>query len=120
MNYFGAVADGLIAAFICGMVTYRKKEIKAPYYSICMIGSIIHTWLLYRGQENSDYFFFHPYVTWLIMDIIVLIIEIKDIHEKRLQRKKLVERLILWPALVIPIISGFELSIGWLLKLYVR
>ena len=82
---------------------YKKEPgFKIPAIFLMIVLSLISTVSIYRVQENSNYFFFHPYLTWLIADLVDFAFHNHSIKEK----------LILWPLFVIPVISGFELAVG--------
>lgn len=84
-------------------------------YGICILFTIGRVFLAYEGQENSDYFFWHPYLAWLIADMMWILVK-----RGSLGKKGLLQRVFLWPFLVIPVFSGMSLSVGWLMKLYLR
>ena len=110
MNFVRAIGEGILLAVMILFLQKRNKKWEIPAYAAGIFLSIMSIWVLYRAQENSAYFFWHPYISWLIVDL-------ADFFRNR---KSIREKLLLWPVVVLPVISGFELAIGWLLKLYVK
>ena len=111
MNYLQILADALL---IFGVITLF--HIKAPKHVaiagfFIMLLQTIKIWLLYRGQENSAFFFLHAYISWLIASLIFYACK---------KEKDKMESFLILPFIVLPIISGFELCVGWILKLYAR
>lgn len=110
MNFFRAALEGILLAIMIVLIPKKKRGWEIPAYAAGIFFSILSVWVLYRAQENAAYFFWHPYISFLIVNIVDLI----------QNRKKLWEKLLLWPVVILPVIAGFELAVGWLLKLYVK
>lgn len=112
MNIIRVIADILIIYGIVGFV-YIKKPDRVPLCGILiMLIQTIEIYFLYRGQENSSFFFLHAYISLLAVSLLIFFIQ------KRLSDK--FEHLFLLPVCVIPIMSGFELCTAWMMKLYIR
>ena len=68
-NWGAALGEGIIASLFLALVSKRKPEFRIPYYGIFLIVEIVLVVLRYSGQENSSFFFWHPYIAFLISDI---------------------------------------------------
>ena len=112
INILRIIADGLIIYSIISYCKLKKPQYLAISGFIIMLAHTLEIYFLYRGQENSDLFFAHAYFSYLICSFLIYIIN------KRF--KNHFEHLVLLPLCVIPIISGVELCVGWILKLYAR
>lgn len=110
MNYLRAIGDGLVIAGIYILTVKRKPQWKMTALAIGLIYSILSVWFIYRGQENSNYFFWHPYISWMMVNV----------FDYTVNKKKWKEKVLLWPFVILPIIAGFELAVSWLMKLYIR
>lgn len=110
MNFARAIGEGILFSALLILIQKKNKRWEIPAYAAGIFLSVMSVWVLYRAQENSAYFFWHPYLSWLIVDM----------SDFFVNRKRIREKLLLWPIVVIPVFSGLELAIGWLLKLYVK
>lgn len=115
MQALSAVFDGfVIAGIYLAVKKYIAKNGERPWVQILaafllILYSTFRTVAIYRVQENSNFFFWHPYLTWLIVDL----------FDFAFLKHSVKEKLLLWPLIIIPVISGFELAVGWLIKLYI-
>ena len=112
MNILRVISDSLIIYGVLGFCYIKKPKWIIPSGLFMMILQTIEIYLLYRGQENSDIFFAHAYISLLIASLLLFAIQ------KRF--KGFFEHLLLLPLCVIPIVAGFELCVGWIMKLYLR
>lgn len=110
MDFVRAAGEGILLSVPLILIQKKNRKWEIPAYAAGIFLSVMSVWVLYRAQENSAYFFWHPYLSWLIVDMADFLVNRKSAREK----------LFLWPVVVIPVISGFELAVGWLLKLYVK
>ena len=104
----------LLLAYI--IMQKKGKGHSVPFLCILMLLLTVEVYFIYRGQENSDLFFWHPYIVWSVSNLIFLVSGY--IREKRDGIIK--GRLLLGQFVVIPVLSAFTLSVGWLMKLYIR
>lgn len=111
MNILRIISDGLLIFGLIAFTHIKREKLVIPAGVMLMILQTIEIWLLYRGQEDSSFFFLHAYISWLLASLIFFACK---------KKKDLIEHLIILPLIVLPIISGFELCIGWILKLYGR
>ena len=116
-NWGAALGEGIMASLFLGLVSKRKPEFRIPYYALFVIIEIVVVVLRYSGQENSAYFFCHPFIAFLITDIADYALYRRGCGEPRIIA---FEKLLLWPFVVIPILSALVLTVGWLIKLYGR
>lgn len=110
MNYARAIGEGILFSVLLVLIQKKNKKWEIPAYAAGIFFGIMSVWVLYRAQENSAYFFWHPYISWMIVNLTDFFVNQKSAKEK----------LILWPVVILPVFSGFELAVGWLLKLYVK
>ncbi|MBQ3787077.1 MAG: hypothetical protein II799_07350 [Lachnospiraceae bacterium] len=104
----------LLLAYI--MMHKKGKGHSVPFLCILMFLLTVDVYFIYRGQENSDLFFWHPYIVWSVSNLIFFVSGY--IKEKSLGLIK--GRLLLGQFVVIPVLSAFTLCVGWLMKLYIR
>ena len=123
LNWVRSVGEGILMALILGLVSKRTPDIekasarRAVAVGIFIIAEIVSVCFLYSGQENSTLFFAHPFITFCIMNISDYAVYKRGTGDRRAVA---VEKLGLWTFLVIPVMSGFVLTVGWLIKLYGR
>lgn len=111
MNILRILSDGLIIFGVIGFTHLKRKRLTIPAGLVLMLLQTIEIWILYRGQENSSFFFLHAYFSWLLASVIFMACR---------RNKNYFEHLLILPFIVLPTIAGFELCIGWILKLYGR
>lgn len=114
-NFGAAIAEGIIGCLFLGLISKKKPELRVLFYVIFVIFEIASVVMHYAYQENSTFFFVHPYIALLITDISDYSTYVRGV---RTVREAAFEKLILWPLIVIPIMSAFILTTGWLIKLY--
>lgn len=126
MNYLALAGDSLILIGLMVGTSLVKEESQSDFkgdwkkrliYGLGIVFTIFSVYFRYRGQENSDYFFWHPYLAWTAGNIVYIILLLC----RKIDIKKIIlENVLLWQIVVIPVFSGLALSIGWLMKLYIR
>ena len=116
-NFGAAIAEGIMACLILGLVSKRKPDFRVPFYALFIVFEIASVVWHYASKENSTFFFAHPYIAFLISDISDYSTYIRGI---RGPKEAAFEKLLLWPVIVIPVLSAFVLTTGWLIKLYGR
>ena len=114
-NFGGAIAEGVIGCLLLGLISKKKPELRVIFYAVFICFEIASVVMRYAGQENSVFFFAHPYIALLITDISDYSNYIRGIRNPK---EAAFEKLLLWPLIVIPIMSAFILTTGWLIKLY--
>ena len=123
LNWVRSVGEGILMALILGLVSKRSPDIetaskrRAVTIGIFMVLEIVSVCLLYSHQENSTLFFAHPFITFFIMNISDYAVYKRGTGDRRAVA---LEKLGLWTFLVVPVMSGFVLTVGWLIKLYGR
>ncbi|MCR4909558.1 MAG: hypothetical protein K5985_12075 [Lachnospiraceae bacterium] len=116
LNLTRAVGEGILMALLLGLVSKRAPRFREALMGIFIPLQILSVVLLYSAQEESALFFFHPFLSWLIMDLSDLAVYRRGSVGVK---TAVFEKLLLWPFAVIPVVSGFILTLGWLIKLYV-
>lgn len=124
MNYLRILGDGLVLTGVLlgtGLINRvedeKKRNLKSSLiYMLGLIFSIIEVYFIYRHQENSDLFFWHPYLAWTFGNIIFIVVNRKYYSLKRI----IMERVVLWQVIVNTVFAGLTLAVGWLMKLYIR
>lgn len=111
-----ALCEGIVACLILGLISKKKPEYRFHFYVLFLIYELISVVVRYSGQENSTFFFAHPYIAFLITDISDYSTFVRGL---RPGKEGVFERLIIWPLMIIPIISAFIMTTGWLIKLYI-
>jgi len=117
MDILRLAADGFALTALM-FLPDKKFKWHLPYI-FGLFFMTFEVYFTYRGQENSDLFFWHGYLAWSIANLVVFSVRFmeKDSHiRKRLIR----ERLALWQIVIITVFAGFSLCAGWLMKLYIR
>ncbi len=114
-NFGAALAEGITACLILGLISKKKSELRMPAYLVFLISEIALVVFRYAGQENSAFFFFHPYLAFLVVDISDYSTYVRGV---RPFKEAVFERFVLWPLFVIPVMSAFVMTVGWLIKLY--
>lgn len=74
---------------------------------VFIVLEIFSVYFLYRGSETVWYFFVHPYLSLLIVDLADLYFCKRDYFEK----------LFLWPLFILPAMSGFIMTGAWIIKI---
>ncbi len=115
-NFGAAIMEGIIASLILGLISKKRPDFRLPFFAVFILYELLSVVTRYSGQENSVYFFAHPYLAFLICDISDLSTYTKGL---RPWKEALFEKALLWPLIIIPVISAFVLTTGWLIKLYV-
>ncbi|MCR4892156.1 MAG: hypothetical protein K5989_08265 [Lachnospiraceae bacterium] len=117
MTLFPAVGEGIIAALFLGLISKRRPEFRTRFFVLLILIEIASVVLRYSGQEDSSLFFWHPY-------LVLVIANLSDYsnYKRGLGAPKVIafEKLLLWPVIIIPVMSGFVLTVGWLIKVYHR
>ncbi|MBR0148234.1 MAG: hypothetical protein IKR56_10000 [Lachnospiraceae bacterium] len=116
MIFYRLAIDCIVLLLAYIIMQKRGKGHSVPFLCILMLLLTVEVYFIYRGQENSDLFFWHPYIVWSVSNLIFLVSGY--IREKRDGIIK--GRLLLGQFVVIPVLSAFTLSVGWLMKLYIR
>lgn len=101
------IIEGLLFSTLFVFVTKRYGRFRMAMMLIYILAEIISVYFLYRGFETVWYFFAHPYVSLLIVDL-------ADYHYCRRDR---FEKLFLWPLFILPAMSGFIMTVAWILKI---
>ena len=123
LNWVRSVGEGILMALILGLVSKKTPDIEKASagrtlaVAIFVVLEIVSVCLLYSGQESSTPFFVHPFIAFFIMNISDYAVYKRGTGDRRAVA---VEKLGLWTFLVIPVLSGFVLTVGWLIKLYGR
>jgi len=138
LNILRILADGLILTGLTIGASYfgspfvhgtdgenikpvSKRRIQYLIYLAGLIFTVLEVYFIYRGQENSDLFFWHPYLAWTIANVCFMLWSLCRREQTGVDvRKLLVERILLWQVVVNTIFAGFALSVGWIMKLYIR
>ena len=107
--------EGIMIALFGGLISKKRPEARSLFIGICVLAEIASVLSLYIFVENSSYFFWHPYIVFLIANIADLAVYERG---RRGSREAFGEKLLLWPLFIIPIISAFIMCTGWLIKLY--
>ncbi len=111
--------DAVVLIILCIAATRTKKERLVPIlYAAGLFFMISEVYFIYRGQENSDLFFWHAYIAWTAGNLAVIIFRL--LKKENDKRKLLLERGLLWQVVVVTVFAGFILCVGWLMKLYIR
>jgi len=122
MNYIRIPFDAVILMCLLFGASRMRSTFLAIQryigYTVCLILETLEIYFIYRHQENSDLFFWHPYAVWTIVNLVFLIKEL--IRKERPVKQVLLERLALNQVVIITIFAGVSLTIGWLMKLYIR
>ncbi len=114
MNLLRLAADGAVLSLL------SSEKFKKPHcYAVGLIFMTLEVYFIYRGQENSDLFFWHGYLAWSIANMVFLITKLLG-KDSAAMRRLLSERLALWQVVIVTVFAGFSLCIGWLMKLYIR
>ena len=116
MIIYRLVIDCIVLLIAYMFMQKKEKGHCVPFLCIMMLLLTVDVYFTYRGQENSDLFFWHPYITWSFSNLIFF--AIGYIKEKSSGLVK--GRLLLGQFVVIPVLSAFTLCVGWLMKLYIR
>ena len=123
LNWVRSVGEGILMALILGLISKRSPDIetasvrRTAAIAVFIVLEIVSVCLLYSHQENSTLFFAHPFLAFLVMNISDYAVYKRGTGDIRAVA---IEKLALWPFLVIPVMSGFVLTVGWLIKLYGR
>ncbi len=116
-DWGAALGEGIIASLFLGLVSKKKPEYRTLYYAIFVLAEIAIVVMRYSGQENSSFFFWHPYIALLISDIADYATYRRGCGDSKII---MFEKVVLWPFAVIPVLSALVLTVGWLIKLYGR
>ncbi len=116
-NWIRAVGEGILMALILGLVSKRAPALRLIVFSVYVVLEIISVVALYSGQENSTLFFAHPFLVFFIVNLSDYAVYKRGTGDRI---SVAAEKLALWNLLIIPVISGFVLTVGWLIKLYGR
>ncbi|SKB90667.1 hypothetical protein SAMN06296386_108156 [Lachnospiraceae bacterium] len=116
-NWGAALGEGIMASLFLGLISKKRPELRVPYFAIFVLVEIAVVVLRYSGQENSAFFFWHPYLAFLISNISDYAVYRRGCGEARAIA---FEKTVLWPFIVIPVLSALVLTVGWLIKLYGR
>lgn len=137
MNILRILADGLILSgmtigaslqgspFVLNKnsleaASFNKKRLYLIYIA-GLIFTVLEVYFIYRGQENSDLFFWHPYFSWTIANAAYTLWKLREKRDAlRNVASFLLHRLLLWQFVVNTVFAGFALSVGWIMKLYIR
>ena len=114
-NFGAAIAEGIVGCLLLGLISRKKPNLRVAFYAVFIVFEIASVVMHYAYQENSTFFFAHPYIALLITDISDYSTYVRGV---RTVREAAFEKLVLWPLIVIPIMSAFILTTGWLIKLY--
>lgn len=114
-NFGSALAEGITACLILGLISKNKPGLRLSAYLLFLLSEIALVVFRYAGQENSAFFFFHPYIAFLVVDISDYSTYVRGV---RPFKEAVFERFVLWPLFVIPIMSAFVMTVGWMIKLY--
>lgn len=160
MNLLRVLSDGLIltgitvGASLLGGSFFKSRSDNSKLkrstlmcYIVAILYTVFSVYFIYRHQENSDFFFWHPYFAWTIANVVYIILKMRnnaalkkngsvvvhvdlskdnnddadsDIVAMGGLMRLLLIRVALWQLVVITAFSGFALSVGWLMKLYIR
>ena len=99
-----------------GLISKKRPALRLPFYVLFLIYELFSVVCRYSGQENSNLFFVHPYLAFLITDISDYSTYVRGLKPGK---PGVFEKLVFWPLVVIPVISAFITTTGWLIKLYI-
>lgn len=116
MHYIYLCIDVILMAGIAWGVSRKRNTLLGI---ICGLAYMtVSVYFGYRNQENSDLFFWHPFIVWSLINIGAGIIALRG---KQSDGKTFVlNRLVLGEIVLVPVLAGFTLCVGWLMKLYIR
>lgn len=116
MHYIHLVIDIIIIAGIVWGVSRKRNTLLGILLGLAYL--TLSVYFGYRHQENSDLFFWHPYIAWSVANVFMAGV---DCGRRAINGKVLLwERIALYECVVIPVLAGFTLTVGWLMKLYIR
>lgn len=116
-QWLRAIIEGILTGLILVAFSSKFPEKRIIFAGVWLIVEIASTFSIYIGQEESAFFFLHPYFVFLIASFMDLPYVL---NIRKNGKKALFEKLILMPVFVIPIMAGFVETVGWLIKLYHR
>lgn len=109
MNFIISIAEGILFSAVYLFATKRRPKYRLPLMMLFMAILILTVYLLYGGQDEAVWpFFFHPYLSFLILDL----------ADYYVNQKEKFEKLFLWPFFVLPAVCGFILCCGWVLNIH--
>ena len=113
MNWIRAIGEGILFTLLLGLVSKKRPEKRTIVFVVVILLEIVNVVWLYAGQEESAFFFWHGY-------LVLFIVNIADYatYKRAFGRDAVAEKFFLWPLMIIPILSSFILTVGWLIKLY--
>ena len=82
MNYARAIGEGILFSVLLVLIQKKNKKWEIPAYAAGIFFGIMSVWVLYRAQENSAYFFWHPYISWMIVNLTDFFVNHKSAKEK--------------------------------------
>ncbi len=115
MNWAYAIGEGIMMSLVLGLISKRADRYRTAVYVLSVIFEIYRVVAVYSHQEDSFLFFIHPYLVFFISDISDYASYRRGILDRR---SAAYEKLLVWPLVIIPVMSGFVLTAGWLIKLY--
>ena len=101
------IPEGLVFSALFVIVSKRYGKYRFFCLMFFTVLEILSVFFLYRDFEAVWVFFVHPYISLLMVDL-------ADLHYCRKDR---FEKLFLWPFFILPALSGFILTCGWMLKI---
>ena len=119
-----SIEEGILFTLLVGLISKKRPAYRVFAFCLIVLFEIVTVVLLYSGQEESSFFFWHPYIVLMIVNLADYATYKRGFSAGRLPGLGLsapaLEKFVLWPLLVVPVLSGFVLTTGWLIKLYGR
>ena len=107
MNFVRCIGEGIIFSIILGAVSKHKPSLRSAAAVSFVVIEIVSVYFLYRGQENTLFFFLHPFIAFMLTDISDYAVYKRDNFEK----------LVIWPLFVVPLMSSFVFAMSWIWKI---
>ncbi|MCR5526817.1 MAG: hypothetical protein K6F39_05475 [Lachnospiraceae bacterium] len=114
-QWLRAIIEGLVTGLLFWIVSSKCPQKRIAFTGIWLLVEIASTLSIYIGQEDSSYFFLHPYFVFLIACFMDFPYVLKV---RKTVKRAIFEKIVLMPVFVIPIMSGAVETIAWLIKLY--
>ena len=113
MNWIRSIGEGILITLFIGIISKKKPELRVASFVLVVIYEIFSVVWNYAGQEESAFFFWHAY-------LVLTVVNLADYatYKRAFGSASIYEKFFLWPFIIIPVMSGFILTVGWLIKLY--
>ncbi len=116
MIFYRLIIDCFIMLTAYTLMQKRGKGHSVPFLCVLLPLLTLEVYFVYRGQENSDLFFWHPYIVWSVSNLSLFVYG----YFRKAGKGLFKARILLGQFVVIPVLSAFTLCVGWLMKLYLR